>query len=75
MSGKTTFKSIFSRGSKNDQIGILEKSVAEDAKEIQNLEVLLNVVTVVLSREITKYKEEKQVQYLELLSTISALEN
>lgn len=75
LSGKTTFKSIFSRGNKNDQISILEKSVADDAKEIESLDVLLNIVTVILSREIECYKEEKQHQYMSLLRRVSQLEN
>lgn len=52
LSGKTTFKSFFTRGNKNEQITALEKSVADDAKEIENLENLSSIVTVVLSREI-----------------------
>ena len=75
MSGKTTFKSIFSRGSKNDQMGILEKTVADDGREIESLDVLLNYITVILWREITKYKQEKQGQYVEMLAKVANMEN
>lgn len=45
--------------------------MADDAKEIESLDVLLNFITVVLSREITKYKDDKQVQYVDLLSKVA----
>jgi len=41
MSGKTTFKSIFSRGNKNEQIALLEKAILDGQAEIENTAVVL----------------------------------
>jgi hypothetical protein len=37
MGGKFSIKSIFSKGSKNDQIQILEKEIPEMKKQIEQL--------------------------------------
>jgi len=41
MSGKTTFKSIFSRGNKNEQIVVLEKSILDDQGQIESISVII----------------------------------
>lgn len=63
MSGKTTFKSIFTRGSKNEQIGILEKAIVEGQKDIEGISVIVDFISILLVREIDNYKAYKLVQY------------
>jgi hypothetical protein len=48
MSGKTTFKSIFTKGNKADQMKLLERVMSEDEKEIVNLGVLIDYINVFL---------------------------
>lgn len=57
VSGKTTFKSIFTKGNKADQIKLLERTIAEDEKEIDYLGQLVDLINVVLGAiEIPKFK-------------------
>lgn len=59
MSGKTTFKSIFTKGSKSEQIKMLEKTMADDEKEIEYMGVLVDYISVILGAiEIPKFKVE-----------------
>jgi hypothetical protein len=61
MSGKTTFKSIFTKGNKADQMKLLERVMSEDEKEIVNLGVLIDYINVVLGAiEIPKFKVKYQ---------------
>jgi hypothetical protein len=66
MSGKTTFKSIFTKGSKADQVKMLERIMSEDEKEIDHLSTLVDYINVVLGAiEIPKFKVIKS-KYLAL---------
>lgn len=57
VSGKTTFKSIFTKGTKADQIKLLERTMSEDEKEIEYLGQLVDLINVVLGAiEIPKFK-------------------
>jgi hypothetical protein len=69
MSGKTTFKSIFTKGTKSDQMKLLERIMAEDEKEIENLGKLIDYINVVLGAiEIPKFKV-KSSKHLALQTT------
>lgn len=57
LSGKTTFKSIFTKGNKAEQAKMLEKQMADDEKEIEYLGQLVELINVVLGAiEIPKFK-------------------
>jgi predicted esterase YcpF (UPF0227 family) len=72
MGGKTTFKSIFSRGSKNEQIQSLEKEIPEMQKEIEYLGEFCELINCIVSSvEIPEFKRIKQKQYYDLLSKTS----
>ena len=47
MGGKTTFKSLFSRGSKNEQIQKLEKSIPQQEGDIKHLGELNSMILVI----------------------------
>lgn len=74
MSGKTTFKSIFTRGSKNEQIGILEKAILDEQAEIESTAIILEFISVMLIHEIDKFKQYKMVQYQDTLRQVAQLE-
>lgn len=72
MGGKFSIKSIFSKGSKNDQIQTMEKEIPEMQKEIEYLGELCEIVNCIQgSILIPKFKETKQRQYYETLSSTS----
>ena len=75
VSGKTTLKSIFTKGNKADQIKLLERTMADDEKEIEYLGQLVDLINVVLGAiEIPKFKRYKQRQYYEILNRTSKME-
>lgn len=49
LGGKTTFKSIFSKGSKSEQIQILEKEIPELQKEIEGTAELCEMINVIIN--------------------------
>ena len=75
MGGKFSIKSIFSKGSKNDQIQIMEKEIPEMQKEIEMLGELCEIVNCIQgSVEIPKFKSTKQKQYYQSLASTSEQE-
>ncbi|EGR33888.1 PX domain protein, partial [Ichthyophthirius multifiliis] len=46
--GKTTFKSLFSTGSKEDKVQKLEKSIEETQHELDNYSLLVDLVTIII---------------------------
>ena len=72
LGGKTTFKSFFSKGSKSEQIQILEKEIPELQKEIEATAELCEMINAIINiKEIPKFKFNKQKQYYDLLSVTS----
>lgn len=72
MGGKTTFKSIFSRGNKSEQIQILEKDIPALQKEIDLLAEFLKVVLAAFTlSELPSFKKHKQLQYYTMMEHLS----
>lgn len=64
MSGKTTFKSFFTKGNKEEQKKTYEKSLEEDQKEIDNLAVAIDLISVYQGDvELPKFRATKEKQY------------
>jgi len=64
LAGKTTFKGLFSRKSKEEEVQTLEKSIADAGKEIENYTMVHDMMTLILSySEIIKFKGNKLDNY------------
>jgi hypothetical protein len=75
LSGKTTFKSFFTRGNKEEQVKTLEKSIEEDQKEIDNLGVLIDLILIYQGDiELPRFKENKKKQYYLTLNQVAKTE-
>ena len=75
MSGKTTFKSIFTKGSKDEQKRVYERSIEEEPREIDNLSVLIDLEAVYQGEvELPAFKAYKQKQYYEILNLVARTE-
>lgn len=75
MSGKTTFKSFFTKGNKEEQKRNYEKSLEEDQKEIDNLIVAIDLIAIYQGDiELPKFKATKQKQYYEILNLVARTE-
>lgn len=72
MGGKTTFKSLFSKGSKNEQIQKFEKEIPDLQKELESLSEFNNIATSIFGlSELTKFKKYKQAQYYKMMYDVS----
>ncbi|CAD8189257.1 unnamed protein product [Paramecium octaurelia] len=73
--GKTTLKSMFSKGSNTEQAQTLEKKIQDTQNEIKLLEDLCIMITSILCfDEIDRFKKNKQNKYYEILIKVSQLE-
>lgn len=72
MGGKTTFKSFFSKGSKNEQIQKFQKQIPELKKQIESLTEFNNICTVIFGlNQMVKFKRRKQLQYYKMMYDVS----
>jgi hypothetical protein len=72
MGGKTTFKSIFSRGSKSEQIQKLERDNPDLEREIKGLGEFNELVALIFGLvELPTFKREKQMQYYRMMYEVS----
>lgn len=75
LAGKTTMKSLFTRGTKEENIERLEKSIEAAKKDVANLQFICDIITVILGYvEIDRFKKEKAETYYRLLKQMSMLE-
>lgn len=75
MGGKFSFKSIFTKGDKNQQIQVLEKEIPEMQKQIENMNELCNITNAIVAEvEIPKFKHTKKHQYYQNLANTSQSE-
>lgn len=75
LAGKFSFKQIFSKGSKDEQITNLEKEKQNCEKEMEHISILIDLMHLVIGYvEIDRFKIEKQQRYYELLIAISQRE-
>ncbi|KAL4508554.1 hypothetical protein ABPG72_003858 [Tetrahymena utriculariae] len=73
--GKTTFKSLFSKGTKEDKVQKLEKSIYETQHELENYSLLADLITVIIGYiEVDKFKNQKQNRYYNIMQRVSNLQ-
>ena len=69
--GKTTFKSVFSSGTKTDQIQELEEDVAKSEKVEEALGKMIFLMNAANYHEIEQYKQKRASEYPENVHEIS----
>jgi len=76
LAGKTTFKSLLSRKSKDEELAAIEKQIAQTTKEIDSVSLLLDLITLILSYvEIDKFKAEKVDNYYNMIAKLAKAED
>lgn len=74
--GKSTFKTIFSTKSKEEDISSLEKQIVKTTKEVENLTMIHDMITLIIAyTEIDKYKEAKIGKYHTILKQCAEAES
>jgi len=73
--GKTTFKTIFSTKSKEEEISSLEKQIVKTTKEVENLTMIHDMITLVIAyTEIDKFKGQKIGKYHTIIKHCAEVE-
>ncbi|CAD8144958.1 unnamed protein product [Paramecium octaurelia] len=71
LAGKTTIRTLFSKGKKDDNIAKLQYQITEVGKEIESYQFICDILTVLVGYvEIDKFKVEKQYQYYSMIKNI-----
>ncbi|EGR30040.1 PX domain protein [Ichthyophthirius multifiliis] len=74
--GKTTFKSLFSTGTKDDKIQKLQKLIEETRNELDNYYILIDLITIIIAYlEIDKFKNEKSHRYYNVMNMLSRFQS
>ncbi|CAD8056925.1 unnamed protein product [Paramecium sonneborni] len=75
LAGKTTIRTLFSKGKKEDHITKLQQQIADVGKEIESYQFICDILTVLVGYvEIDKFKMEKQFQYYNMIKNIISYE-
>lgn len=75
MAGKTTIKSLFTGKTKEEQIATLQQQIDSANKDIENLSLICDIVTVILGYiEIDRFKKEKEAHYYLVVKQIAKFE-
>jgi len=73
--GKTTFKTLFSGKSKEEDISNLEKQIVRTTKEVENLVMLHDMITLVIAySEVDKFRAAKIDKYFAVLKVCAEFE-
>jgi DNA-directed RNA polymerase subunit H (RpoH/RPB5) len=73
--GKTTFKTLFSGKSKEEDISNLEKQIVKTTKEVENLTMLHDMITLVIAySEVDKFRATKIDKYFSILKICAEFE-
>jgi len=71
LSGKTTVKGLFSGKNKEDQARLLEKQINQVSKDIDNLTLLNEMITLIITNhEVNKFKSDKADRYYEIIRKV-----
>jgi len=71
LSGKTTVKGLFSGKNKEDQAHALEKQINQVSKDIDNLTLLNEMITLIITNhEVNKFKSDKADRYYEIIRKV-----
>ncbi|KAM3137988.1 hypothetical protein pb186bvf_009883 [Paramecium bursaria] len=75
IAGKTTLKSIFTKGNNQEQVAVIDKKIQDTTQEIEyNNQVCDLIVLVLCVDEIDRFKKNKQRKYYQILQKISQAE-
>ncbi|CAD8144880.1 unnamed protein product [Paramecium pentaurelia] len=71
LAGKTTIRTLFNKGKKEENIIKLQQQIVDVGKEIESYQFICDILTVLVGYvEIDKFKVEKQYQYYSMIKNI-----
>ncbi|CAD8137699.1 unnamed protein product [Paramecium octaurelia] len=75
LAGKTTIRTLFTTGKKEDNVAKLQQQIVDVGKEIESYQFICDILTVLVGYvEIDKFKGEKQYQYYCMIKNIISYE-
>mmetsp|Transcript_46573 Transcript_46573/g.53984 ORF Transcript_46573/g.53984 Transcript_46573/m.53984 type:complete len:192 (+) Transcript_46573:2-577(+) len=75
LAGKTTFKSILSRKSKDEDVTKLELQISQTTKDIESVGMLIDMIAIILGYlEVDKFKKNKVAMYFKMITDLAKAE-
>jgi len=72
LAGKTTLKTVFSSKSKDEHAAVIEKSINQANKDVENLTLINEMITLIIAHhEIEKFKADKTNKYYEVIKQVA----